>query len=256
MNNNIVYGYARISTGKQRLERQEENIKKEFPNAVIISEKYTGTTLDRPLWNRLKKRLKSGDTVVFDEVSRMSRNAIEGFQLYQELYEKGIHLVFLKERHLDTDVYKETLESNIAMTGTDIDCILKGINQYLMLLAKKQIEIAFQTAQKEIDFLHQRTSEGVRKAQIAGKQVGREKGTKVIVKKSEPIKALIKKYSKDFDGNLNDKEVMAILKSKTITIISKNDAGQEIIREQSAKLARNTYYKYKEELRNIPHLQK
>ena len=242
---NIVYGYARISTGKQRLERQEENIKKEFPDAVVITEKYTGTTLDRPIWNRLRKRLKSGDTIVFDEVSRMSRNAAEGFQLYQELYAEGIHLVFLKERHLDTDVYKETLESNIAMTGTDVDCILKGINQYLMLLARKQIEIAFQAAQKELDFLHQRTSEGVRRAQAAGKQVGRKEGTRVIVKKSEPIKALIKKYSKDFDGSLNDKEVMAILKSN---IISRDNTGQETVREQSAKLARNTYYKYKAEL--------
>lgn len=231
------------------MERQEENIKREFPDAVIITERYTGTTLDRPAWNKLKKRLKKGDTVVFDEVSRMSRNAAEGFQLYQELYENGINLVFLKERHLDTKVYKETLESSIAMTGTDVDCILKGINEYLMLLAKRQIEIAFQAAQQEIDFLHQRTSEGVRKAQAAGKQVGRKEGAKVIVKKSEPIKALIKKYSKDFDGSLNDKEVMAILKNKTIIITSRNDTGQEIVREQSAKLARNTYYRYKTELK-------
>ena len=49
---------------------------------------------------------EKGDTVVFDSVSRMSRNAEEGFSLYEDLYNKGIQLVFLKEHHIDTKTYK------------------------------------------------------------------------------------------------------------------------------------------------------
>lgn len=249
MGKNTIYGYARISTMKQSLERQIENIKKEYPEAVIYTERYRGTTLDRPSWNELRKHLKTGDSVVFDEVSRMSRSASEGFALYHELYKEGINLIFLKERHLDTEVYSNTLKSSVTMTGTDIDCILKGVNEYLMVLAKRQIEIAFQTAQHEVDLLHQRTSEGVRKAQAAGKQVGRKRGDRVLIKKAEPIKALIKYYSKDFDGNLSDKDVMTILGSRTITIPVQNKAGQGALKTQSAKVARNTYYKYKAELK-------
>ena len=101
-----VYGYCRISTKKQSIERQERNILKEYPDAQIIKEAYTGTKLDRPEWNKIYKNLKQGDTVVFDSVSRMSRNADDGTALYFELYDKGINLVFLKEHYIDTELYK------------------------------------------------------------------------------------------------------------------------------------------------------
>ena len=91
----MIYGYCRISTKKQSIDRQIRNIKAEYPTAIIVTESFTGTKLDRPEWNKLRKKLKPNDTVVFDEVSRMSRNATEGFALYQELFNEGINLVFL-----------------------------------------------------------------------------------------------------------------------------------------------------------------
>lgn len=221
-----TYGYARISTPKQSIDRQVDNIKGKCPDAIIVKETYTGTTLDRPAWSKLYKQLRSGDTVIFDEVSRMSRNAEEGFRLYQELFDAGINLMFIKEPHLNTSVFREALEDKVQMTGSDVDVILRGVNEYLMILARKQIEVAFQTAQHEVDFLHKRTSEGVRKAQAAGKQVGRAVGTKVVTKKSIAAKKAIRKYSKDFDGTLCDADVI------TLTGIS-----------------RNTYYRYKTQLR-------
>lgn len=221
-----IYGYARISTMKQSIARQIDNIKAKYPDAVIITEEYTGTTTDRPAWNKLRKNLKAGDTVVFDEVSRMSRNAEEGFKLYETLFNEGVNLIFLKEPHLDTEVYRKALQTGVSMTGTDVDVILKGVNEYLMILAKRQIEIAFQTAEHEVEFLHKRTSEGVRKAQAMGKQVGRAAGTKVETKKAKAAKEIIRKHSKDFNGSLNDIEVMKL-----------------------TNLARNTYYKYKAELK-------
>ena len=123
-----IYGYCRISTAKQSIDRQIRNIKAEYPTAHIVQEAYTGTSIFRPEWLKLYRILKSGDTVVFDSVSRMSRNAEEGFALYEDLYHKGIRLVFLKEHHIDTETYKKALSGSIAMTGTNVDFILKGIH--------------------------------------------------------------------------------------------------------------------------------
>lgn len=228
-----IYGYCRISTMKQKIQRQIDNIKALYPDAVIITEDgVSGCTLDRPAWINLIKRvdkdIKAGRqvTLVFDEVSRMSRNATEGFELYQELFNKGVNLVFLKERHIDTDVFKQTLNNKVSMTGTDVDVILQGVNEYLMILAKKQIEIAFQQAQHEVDYLHKRTSEGVRKAQAEGKQVGRTTGSKVETKKAKEAKQIILKHSKDFGGSLGDTDVIKL-----------------------AGISRNSYYKYKSMLK-------
>ena len=91
----MIYGYCRISTNKQSIERQVKNIISAYQNAVIVKEIYTGTKSERPEWLRLYGKLQSGDVVVFDSVSRMSRNASEGFSLYKNLYEKNINLVFL-----------------------------------------------------------------------------------------------------------------------------------------------------------------
>ena len=225
---NKIYGYARISTMKQSIQRQLDNIKREYPTAAIITEEYTGTKIDR-----LIKNVKAGDTIVFDEVSRMSRNAADGIELYTELFDKGVNLVFIKEPHINTAVYRDKLEKQmdkLNSTGsraTDklLESIMAALHEYTIDLAKEQIELAFKTAQAEVDFLHQRTSEGVRRAQAAGKVVGRQQGAKVETKKAKEMKVRIKELSKDFAGSNTDKEVMAI-----------------------TKLARNTYYKYKKEL--------
>lgn len=107
-----IYGYCRISTAKQSIDRQIRNIKAEYPTAHIVQEAYTGTSIFRPEWLKLYRILKSGDTVVFDSVSRMSRNAEEGFTLYEDLYHKGIRLVFLKEHHIDTETYKSPVRQH------------------------------------------------------------------------------------------------------------------------------------------------
>lgn len=61
------------------------------------------------------------------------------------------------------------------MTGTNVDFILKGINEYLMALAKEQIKLAFEQSEKEVADLHQRTREGLLTARLNGKQVGRKR---------------------------------------------------------------------------------
>lgn len=224
-----IYGYARISTSKQNIERQIRNITKEYPNAIIVTEEYTGTKINgRVEFNKLLKIVKPNDTIVFDSVSRMSRNATEGFKLYQELYNQGIELVFLKEPHINTSTYKKALNNNLEMTNTSVDFILEGINKYLMALAKEQIQLAFNQAQKEVQDLHQRTREGIETARRNGKQIGQKKGVVLVTKKSIQAKEQIQKYSKDFYGTLKDTEVMKLI-----------------------GISRNSYYKYKKELSEV-----
>ena len=155
----------------------------------------------------------------------MSRDAEEGFTMYQELFNKGIHLIFLKEPHINTDTYKNALQGGIPTPGTDIDCILEGINKYLLLLAKEQIRLAFEQSEKEVQDLRQRTKEGIQTARLSGKQIGQASGTKLVPKKSIAAKEIILKHNKTFGGSLNDLE--------TIT---------------QTGITRKTFYKYKKEL--------
>lgn len=220
------YGYCRISQKKQSIERQIRNIKNSYPNALIIEEAYTGTTINRKEWNKLFNKVKEGDTIIFDSVSRMSRNAEEGFNAYEELFNRGINLVFLKEPHINTETYRKALNNNLQLTGSNVDFILEGINKYLMALAKEQIKLAFEQASKEVQDLRQRTKEGIETARLNGKQIGIASGTKLTTKKSIASKEVIVKHSKDFNGTLDDVEVMKL-----------------------TGLARNTYYKYKKEIK-------
>ena len=221
-----IYGYCRISTAKQSIERQIRNIKAEYPTAHIVQEAYTGTSIMRSEWNKLYRVLQTGDMVIFDSVSRMSRNAEEGFALYEDLYHKGISLVFLKEHHIDTETYKKALSGSIAMTGTSVDFILKGINKYLMALAKEQIKLAFEQSEKEVADLHQRTREGLLTARLNGKQISRRKGDRFETQKAREAKRVISAHCKAFGGTLDDAECMRL-----------------------TGLARNTYYKYKRQIR-------
>lgn len=174
----MIYGYCRISTRKQNIERQIRNIRCEYPEAVIVQEAYTGTKLDRKEWQKLICCVSSGDTIIFDSVSLMSRNAAE------------------------------------------------GVNRYMLALARKQIYLAFEQSEKEVADLHQRTKEGIETARLNGKQIGRATGVKVTTKKSVEAKQLIAEHSKDFGGSLDDSQMLKLV-----------------------GLARNTYYKYKRELR-------
>lgn len=219
-------GYCRISRPKQSIERQVRNIKTQYPDAVIVQEVFTRTRMDRREWQKLMKRVKTGDTIIFDSVSRMSGNAEDGFAAYEELFNRGVNLVFIKEPHINTDTYKKALENNVQLTGSNVDYILEGVNRYLMELAKEQIRLAFEQSEKEVEDLHQRTREGIETARLNGKQIGRAKGAEIVTKKSIAAKEIILKHSKDFNGTLTDAEVMRL-----------------------ARLSRNTYYKYKRILR-------
>lgn len=232
-----VYGYCRISRKTQNIERQVRNIREAYPDAVIFQEAFTGTKIKgREKFERLCKMVKAGDTIVFDSVSRMSRNADEGFTQYMDFYKRGVELIFLKEPSINTASYRAELEATSnRMTAVDtgddatdslVSGIMEAVSAFMVRLAERQIRAEFAQSQKEVDDLHQRTSEGIETARINGKQIGQIKGVKLTTKKSIENKEIIRKHSKDFNGTLSDVELM-----------------------QLTGLARGTYYKYKRELK-------
>lgn len=231
----MEYGVARISTNRQNIERQIRNILAQYPNAQIIKEVYTGTKLEgRKEFENLLKIIKEGDTLIFDSVSRMSRNSEEGCNLYEELFNKGINLVFLKEGYINTETYRKALDNqiNIALNTGDkatdelMQTIISALNKYTINLAKEQIKKAFDQAEKEVRDLRQRTREGILTAKLHGKQIGQKQGIKLTTKKEKEAKEIILKHSKSFNGNLDDTECRKL-----------------------AGVSRNSYYKYKSELR-------
>ena len=106
-----------------------------------------------------------------------------------------------------------------------MDLILEGVNKYMFRIAERQIEIAFEQSESEVDMLHKRISEGLKQAQAEGKQIGRKEGSTYTTKKSIAAKEAIKKYSVDFNGSLKDVEVIKLV-----------------------GISKNSYYKYKKEL--------
>ena len=231
----MIYAYCRVSTQHQKIARQITNITAIYPNATIIREFFTGTTQNRPQWEKFIPQVKKDDTIVFDSVSRMSRNAEEGFKDYKMLYERGVRLIFLNEPLINTSVFDSTrnnlLNIDITTGNAAVDTFFKGnielINNFMMALAEEQIKAAFDQSEKEVTDLHSRISQGIREANKNGTQIGLTKGTSLTTKKSLDCITIIRKHSKDFGGTLEDPDVMKL-----------------------CGCSRNSYYKYKKEAKS------
>ena len=230
----MIYGYCRVSTRHQKIARQITNITAVYPSAVIIKEFYTGTTQNRPHWEKFILQVKKEDTIVFDSVSRMARNSAEGYKDYKMLYERGVNLVFLNEPLINTSVLDATksklLSISIETGNQAVDSFFKGnielINNFILALAEEQIKAAFDQAEKEVTDLHNRISQGIREAKKNGAQIGLSKGTSLTTKNSLQCKGIIQKHSKDFGGSLEDSDVIKL-----------------------CGCSRNSFYKYKRELK-------
>lgn len=97
-----VYGYARVSTREQKVQVQvkdllESGVKKEN----IYAEKYTGTTIKRPVFESLLKKLQRGDTLTVVKLDRLARNTKEALELVQRFNDDGITLNILNMGKLD-----------------------------------------------------------------------------------------------------------------------------------------------------------
>lgn len=232
----MIVGYARVSTPTQKLRRQIENLKQAYPDIVVICEVYTGTTDNRPKWKKLMRQCRAGivKKLVFDEVSRFSRNAEEAIVEYKELYSLGIELEFLKEPHINSKIYRDASERKIEIATDQMDeetaqlitTVIGGLNDYLLSVAEKQIFLAFEHAQKERDLLSKRTSEGLKQAKLMGRKVGRQPGQKLVTRKSKRAKRIIRKHYLLFGGELTATQCYTL-----------------------AQITKSTFYRYLDEMR-------
>ncbi|MGB6128859.1 MAG: recombinase family protein [Psychrilyobacter sp.] len=205
----MIYGYVRISTKKQSLERQIINIIKFEKNAKIIKEIYTGTSTNRKNFLQLLNKVKSNDTIIFDSVSRMSRSAKDGIEIYERLMDEGVNLIFLKEGYINTDIYNSQLETykNIDTKEKDLKPLFEGIRETLKNLARKQIKVAFDQSEKEVEDMRCRTKEALAVKKSQGVILGRPLNSKKPTKKFLEAKKIIEVHHKKFGGNLKNIEV-------------------------------------------------
>ena len=90
----MIYGYCRVSSKGQldnnSFEQQETEILNKYENAVMIKEQFTGTTTDRPKFNELIELLKKNDVLVVSKLDRLARNTVEGIDIVEKLFKKGV----------------------------------------------------------------------------------------------------------------------------------------------------------------------
>lgn len=94
------FGYARVSTKSQDLNDQIEQLKKSGVDDVV-SEKFTGTTTNRPAFNALLDKLKTGDTLTVTKLDRFARNARQALELADKLRKRDITLNVLNLGKID-----------------------------------------------------------------------------------------------------------------------------------------------------------
>lgn len=111
----MLYGYARVSTNGQSrngnsLEDQIAALN-EYGCNEIITEAFSGKTMERPKFAELLKRLRPGDTLVVTKLDRFARTTIEGVQTVRELFERDI-----KVHILNIGLIENTLTGNLILT--------------------------------------------------------------------------------------------------------------------------------------------
>ena len=197
------FKYMRISTkeerGKQKYNRQERAIDTYAKENGIefvaeFKEDESGKDFDnRKEWQRLEKLLQSGDTIIFKDISRFTREAENGYKKYMELLNNGINLVFLDNPTVNTDYIKELL--NVAEQQNLIAKI--SLENTIKLLLYVELD----RAEQERLILINRIKNGI---SASGKKQGRKEGS--LIKLSETLKEDIREYLKD--RNITKAEVM------------------------------------------------
>lgn len=151
---NFVFGYARVSTEQQNLDRQLDMLQK-YGVDHIYNEKMTGTKRNRPELEKLLERLTEGDTVVVESLSRLGRSTKDLIWLMETFNNKGVNLISLKES-IDTTT----------STGKLLFTLMSALAQF------------------ERDVLADRTREGLAAARARGRKGGRRPVDKESVRKA------------------------------------------------------------------------
>lgn len=154
---NKVFGYARVSSKEQNLDRQIDSLKQYVPNERdIIIDKQSGKDTNRPGLQTLLYNLRGGDTLYIHSLDRLGRNKNDIKQLLCELKDKGVTI-----RILD-------LPTSMADYGEAGKGIMELINNII-------IEVMAYQAQVERENIRKRQEEGIAAAKVRGVHFGRIK---------------------------------------------------------------------------------
>ena len=151
---NRIFGYARVSSADQNLDRQLDALGR-FPvqRDLIYTDKASGKDFRRPQYQRLCRRLREGDVLVIKSIDRLGRNYEEILEQWRIITkEKCAAIVVLDMPLLDT-------RRNRDLTGT--------------LIADIVLQLLSYVAQTEREFIHQRQAEGIAAAKARGVKFGR-----------------------------------------------------------------------------------
>lgn len=149
-----IYGYARVSSKEQNLDRQIESLKRYgVEERDIITDKQSGKDFNREGYITLKNSLlREGDILVIKELDRLGRNMDQIKQEWQELEKLGVNIVVLDNPVLNTK------------GKTDLE---------RKLIGNIIFELLTYMAQKEREKIKQRQREGIDAAKALGKHLGR-----------------------------------------------------------------------------------
>jgi len=106
-------GYARVSSVGQHLDSQLDALQ-QAGCAKVFTDTMTGSRMDRPGWDRLLEYVRSGDTVVVTELSRMTRSLLDLLETGKILEHRHVNLVSLRE---NIDTTSATGRCFLAMMG-------------------------------------------------------------------------------------------------------------------------------------------
>ncbi len=188
------FGYMRISTkeehNKQKFSRQESAlVRYEKENGIEIlltfKDDASGKNFDRTEWNKLEKTVHKGDTIIFKDICRFTREYENGFAKYMELLNKGINLVFIDNPTISTSYIKQMMDIAEKQQNRIAKKSLKDTIELLLL-------VELDRAEQERLITVQRIKDGMA---ASNKKVGRPIGS--VYKMTDELKEDIAKYLSD-----------------------------------------------------------
>ena len=188
MVSSYIYGYARVSTQQQDLARQLDMLK-QHNCTEILTEKISGVKADRPELNRLKDKVRPGDSIVVESFSRLGRSTKDLIELVEHFENSGVKIISIKE-NFDTD----TPQGKLMLT------VFQAFSQF------------------ERDLIAQRTKEGLESARARGRKGGRPR-----VKDNKINKALKLYDSKEY--SISDIVEMTGISQATLYRYIKRQSG-------------------------------
>lgn len=216
-----IFAYMRISTreerGLQKFTRQEQAIQRwckengtDIPERRIYRDDASGKSFDRPAWKELEADISTGDTIIFKDICRFTREYENGFAKYMDLLSRGIELKFLDNPTISTDYIRAMMHVADEQENRIAKKSLKDTIELLLL-------VELDRAEKEREIIVQRIRDGIA---ASSKKSGRRPGT--LDKMTPELEADLRLYA---EQSITEKTI------KLSEILCKHDISRNTARK-------------------------